>query len=120
MSLAPACLQFTNEPADRFYRTGDLGRYLHNGDVECIGRADDQVRLQRPSSSLRLGVSSSRWLQVKIRGFRIELGEIDTFLGHHPDVRENKTLVMRDRNEEKQIISFFVPEDVGQALLLLC
>eukprot|EP00730_Choanoeca_flexa_P002676 TRINITY_DN11128_c0_g1_i1.p1 TRINITY_DN11128_c0_g1~~TRINITY_DN11128_c0_g1_i1.p1 ORF type:complete len:749 (+),score=225.20 TRINITY_DN11128_c0_g1_i1:35-2248(+) len=80
---------FTNEPADRFYRTGDLGRYLHNGTVECIGRADDQV---------------------KIRGFRIELGEIDTFLGQHPDVRENKTLVMRDRNEEKQIISFFVPK----------
>ncbi|EDQ91706.1 uncharacterized protein MONBRDRAFT_14686 [Monosiga brevicollis MX1] len=84
------CMTFTNEPADRFYRTGDLGRYLHNGDVECIGRADDQV---------------------KIRGFRIELGEIDTFLGQHPDVRENKTLVRRDKNEEKQIISYFVPLD---------
>jgi hypothetical protein len=47
--------------------------------------------------------------QVKIRGFRIELGEIDTYLGQHPDVRENKTLVMRDATEEKRIISFFVP-----------
>lgn len=80
--------KFTNQPADRFYRTGDLGRYLPSGIVECIGRADDQV---------------------KIRGFRIELGEIDTYLGQHPDVRENKTLVMRDSREEKQIISFFVP-----------
>lgn len=82
---------FTKQPSDRFYRTGDLGRYLHTGIVECIGRADDQV---------------------KIRGFRIELGEIDTYLGQHPDVRENKTLVMRDKNEEKQIISFFVPVKV--------
>lgn len=85
---------FSNEPADRMYRTGDLGRYLHNGIVECIGRADDQV---------------------KIRGFRIELGEIDTYLGQHPDVRETKTLVMRDKKEEKQIISFFVPMEVSEA-----
>lgn len=82
---------FTDKPSDRLYRTGDLGRYMPNGIVECTGRADDQV---------------------KIRGFRIELGEIDTYLGQHPQVRENKTMVMRDRNEEKQIISFFVPAQV--------
>eukprot|EP00051_Salpingoeca_urceolata_P007651 m.99362 g.99362 ORF g.99362 m.99362 type:complete len:1315 (-) comp15332_c1_seq1:111-4055(-) len=79
---------FTNDPKDRMYKTGDMGRFLHNGIVECIGRADDQV---------------------KIRGFRIELGEIDTYIGQHPSVRETKTLVMRDAHEEKQIISFFVP-----------
>merc|ERR1719171_3469434 len=78
---------------DRLYRTGDLGRFRSDGTVEVVGRADDQV---------------------KIRGFRIELGEIDTRLGQHPMVRENKTLVMRDRNEEKQIISFFVPHDPDQ------
>lgn len=33
-------------PRDRLYRTGDLGRYLESGDVECTGRADDQVCLQ--------------------------------------------------------------------------
>ena len=82
---------FTDEPTDRLYRTGDVGRYLHNGIVECTGRSDDQV---------------------KIRGFRIELGEIDTYLGQHKDVRENKTMVMRDKNEEKQIICFFVPHKV--------
>lgn len=73
---------------DRMYRTGDLGRYLPDGTVECTGRADDQI---------------------KIRGFRIELGEIDTHLSRHPLVRENVTLVRRDKNEEKVLVSYFVP-----------
>jgi hypothetical protein len=71
------------------------------------------IKYHVPLDGWQQGWISCPRVQVKIRGFRIELGEIDTFLGHHPDVRENKTLVMRDRNEEKQIISFFVPEDVG-------
>jgi L-aminoadipate-semialdehyde dehydrogenase len=73
---------------DRMYRSGDLGRYLPDGTVECTGRADDQI---------------------KIRGFRIELGEIDTHLSRHPLVRENVTLVRRDKNEEKVLVSYFVP-----------
>ena len=73
---------------DRMYRSGDLGRYLPNGTVECTGRADDQI---------------------KIRGFRIELGEIDTHLSRHPLVRENVTLVRRDKDEEKVLVSYFVP-----------
>ncbi|KAG6333479.1 hypothetical protein ID866_5608 [Astraeus odoratus] len=75
---------------DRMYRSGDLGRYLPDGRVECTGRADDQV---------------------KIRGFRIELGEIDTLMSQHPLVRENVTLVRRDKDEEKILISYFVPVD---------
>lgn len=77
-------------PRDRMYRSGDLGRYLPDGNVECCGRADDQV---------------------KIRGFRIELGEIDTHLSQHPLVRENVTLVRRDKNEEPTLISYIVPRD---------
>ena len=73
---------------DRMYRSGDLGRYMPDGIVECTGRADDQV---------------------KIRGFRIELGEIDTHLSQHPLVRENVTLVRRDKYEEKVLVSYFVP-----------
>ena len=73
---------------DRMYRSGDLGRYTPDGLVECTGRADDQV---------------------KIRGFRIELGEIDTHLSQHPLVRENITLVRRDKDEEKILVSYFVP-----------
>ncbi|CAG7949805.1 unnamed protein product [Penicillium olsonii] len=80
--------QFYVGPRDRLYRSGDLGRYTPSGDVECSGRADDQV---------------------KIRGFRIELGEIDTHLSRHPLVRENVTLVRRDKDEEPTLVSYFVP-----------
>lgn len=76
-------------PRDRMYRTGDLGRYLPDGNVECCGRADDQV---------------------KIRGFRIELGEIDTHMSQHALVRENITLVRKDRNGDPTLISFIVPK----------
>ena len=49
------------------YKTGDLARYLPDGNIEFLGRGDHQV---------------------KIRGFRIELGEIEAALGQHPAVRE--------------------------------
>ncbi|PCH44863.1 alpha-aminoadipate reductase Lys1p [Wolfiporia cocos MD-104 SS10] len=86
--------QFWKGVRDRMYRSGDLGRYLPNGIVECTGRADDQV---------------------KIRGFRIELGEIDLYLSQHPLIRENVTLVRRDKDEEKVLVSYFVPVN-GPAL----
>ncbi|GAB7363015.1 hypothetical protein MBLNU230_g3309t1 [Neophaeotheca triangularis] len=76
-------------PRDRMYRSGDLGRYLPDGNVVCVGRADDQV---------------------KIRGFRIELGEIDTHLSKHPLIRENVTLVKRNHNEEQILVSYYVPD----------
>ncbi|KAH8833130.1 alpha-aminoadipate reductase Lys1p [Flagelloscypha sp. PMI_526] len=86
--------EFFKGPRDRLYRSGDLGRYLPDGSVECTGRADDQV---------------------KIRGFRIELGEIDVNLAAHPGVRENVTLVRRDKDEEKWLVSYFVPTEAGSA-----
>lgn len=87
--------QFWKGVRDRMYRTGDLGRYLPDGTVECTGRADDQV---------------------KIRGFRIELGEIDLHLSRHQHVRENVTLVRRDKDEEKVLVSYFVPGSGASAL----
>lgn len=81
--------EFFSGPRDRMYRSGDLGRYMADGNVECCGRADDQV---------------------KIRGFRIELGEIDTHLSKHPLIRENVTLVKRDHNEEHILVSYYVPD----------
>lgn len=76
-------------PRDRLYRTGDLGRMREDGNVECTGRMDTQV---------------------KIRGFRIELSEIDVFLAQHPYVRDNITVIRRDRNEEHTLVAYFVPE----------
>lgn len=76
-------------PRDRLYRSGDLGRYMPDGNVEVTGRVDNQI---------------------KIRGFRIELGEIDKHLSHHPLVRENVTLLKRDKFEEQTLVSYFVPE----------
>jgi amino acid adenylation domain-containing protein len=58
----------------RLYKTGDLGRYLPDGNVESLGRAD---------------------LQVKLRGFRIELGEIEAALNAHPAVRESVVVAQR-------------------------
>ena len=77
------------DPRDRLYKTGDLGRRREDGSVECTGRIDSQV---------------------KIRGFRIELGEIDAHLSQHPYLRENVTLVRRDKNEEHTLVTYFVPE----------
>lgn len=88
-------LPFFLGPRDRLYRTGDLGRYLPDGNVECTGRKDDQV---------------------KIRGFRIELGEIDTTLSQCAGVRENVTLVKRDKYEEQTLVSYFVPLDAKEDL----
>ena len=81
--------QFYKGPRDRMYKTGDLGRRRPDGNVECTGRADNQI---------------------KIRGFRIELGEVDKFLSSHPLVRENVTLLRRDAFEEPTLVSYIVPE----------
>lgn len=66
--------------------------------MECAGRVDDQV---------------------KIRGFRIELGEIDTYLSQHPLVRENITLVRRDKDEEPTLVSYIVPQQSQELTDLL-
>lgn len=58
---------FGTDPAGRMYKTGDLARYLPDGNIEYLGRAD---------------------FQVKIRGVRIELGEIETVIERHPAVRQ--------------------------------
>lgn len=58
---------FTKEPGARLYKTGDLARYLPDGNLECLGRAD---------------------FQVKIHGIRIELGEIESTILTHPGVLE--------------------------------
>ncbi|OEZ96701.1 tyrocidine synthase 3 [Duganella sp. HH101] len=79
---------FGTAPDDRLYRTGDLGRYLSDGMVECLGRADTQV---------------------KLRGFRIELGHIESTLGRHPGVREAIVVVRASAHEEKHLVAYILP-----------
>ena len=70
------------------YKTGDLARYLADGNIEFLGRLDQQV---------------------KIRGFRIELGEIETILGEHSGVRECVVTVCGKATAEKRLVAYFVP-----------
>lgn len=70
----------------RLYKTGDLCRWLEDGDIEYIGRAD---------------------FQVKLRGFRIELGEIESALLAEPEVQEAAAIVREDQAGEKRIVAYF-------------
>ncbi|HWY74914.1 MAG TPA: amino acid adenylation domain-containing protein, partial [Verrucomicrobiae bacterium] len=78
---------FQRAPGARLYKTGDLARYVANGDIEFLGRADHQV---------------------KIRGYRVEPGEIETVLARHPSVRECVVVPREDSSDQKRLVAYVV------------
>ena len=81
---------FSGEPGARLYRTGDLARVLPNGEIDLLGRADNQV---------------------KLRGYRIELEEIEAVLDSHPSISKSVAKVLNVGDEQQSLVAYVVPKD---------
>jgi amino acid adenylation domain-containing protein len=84
---------FANRPDARLYRTGDRGRWLPDGQIEYVGRVDDQI---------------------KVRGYRIEPNEIVAVLNTHPAVQTSAVIARQDGTDNQRLIAYIVakqPED---------
>jgi len=75
---------------DTLYKTGDLARRLTDGNLEFLGRIDNQV---------------------KVRGFRIELGEIEILLSQHSQVKEAIVIVREDSPGDKSLVAYIIPHN---------
>ncbi|AUT01014.1 non-ribosomal peptide synthetase [Nostoc sp. CENA543] len=81
---------FKDKKSHRLYKTGDLARYLPDGNIEFIGRLDDVV---------------------KIRGFRVAIGEVESLLVQHPDVICQVVMVREDQPGNKQLVAYVVSDN---------
>ena len=86
--------KFTKDPllGGRMYRSGDLARFLPDGNIEFMGRIDDQV---------------------KMHGYRIETGEIETAIKAVPGIRDAVCLIKTDGSGEKKLYGYYIPEESG-------
>ncbi|HEY0604578.1 MAG TPA: AMP-binding protein, partial [Herpetosiphonaceae bacterium] len=85
-------------PGSRLYKTGDLARYLADGQVQFVGRSD---------------------AQLKIRGFRVELGEIEAVLGQHPEVQAavvvpHRRVLPDGLTHDTRLVAYVVPQKEQQ------
>lgn len=81
---------FSSESGAYLYKSGDLGRYLSDGNIEFLGRLDNQV---------------------KIRSFRIELAEIETILAQYPGVQKTVVITKEDVPRDKGLVAYLVPKE---------
>ncbi|AOM39415.1 non-ribosomal peptide synthetase [Xenorhabdus hominickii] len=86
----PFCNDSFNKQTDaRMYKSGDLGRWLPNGNIEYLGRND---------------------FQVKIRGFRIELGEIEAQLAACEGVKDAVVIAREETTGDKRLVAYVIPQ----------
>jgi amino acid adenylation domain-containing protein len=80
---------FDNNENSNLYKTGDIGRWLNDGNLEYLGRIDDQV---------------------KIRGFRVELNEVENALGSLEEITANCALVKSNPDGVQKLVDYYVPD----------
>jgi amino acid adenylation domain-containing protein len=86
---------YSEKPGSRLYRSGDLAKRLSDGEIQYLGRSDQQI---------------------KIRGFRIELGEISAVISSYPQVKQALVMVQKAPNGENRIIAYVIFDSTAQAI----
>ncbi len=81
---------FSGAPGSRLYRTGDLARYRPDGNLEFVGRIDQQI---------------------KLRGFRIELEEIESVLRQHPQVQDAVVTAREGPSRDQELVAYYVSRE---------
>jgi amino acid adenylation domain-containing protein/non-ribosomal peptide synthase protein (TIGR01720 family) len=76
---------FGTDPDARLYKSGDIGRYLPDGNIQYIGRNDGQV---------------------KVRGYRVEPGEVEATLSSHPGVRQAAVIAVGERERDSRLVAY--------------
>lgn len=80
---------FSAQKGEKIYKTGDMARFMPDGNIEYIGRVDNQV---------------------KVRGFRIELGEIEAILSQKAEIRESVVVARELYSGEIALVAYIIPE----------